>query len=94
MELQHPLANKEMTLLDLLDGIIDTGVVVRGETLISIANIDFYSACGLYSISTFLRPSNTFFILLDKSIISSWVNSPAASHLCYFAQKTLIYQYH
>lgn len=34
------LENKEMTLLDLLDGIIDTGVVVRGEILISIANID------------------------------------------------------
>ncbi|MGG1576000.1 gas vesicle protein GvpJ, partial [Fictibacillus sp. NRS-1165] len=32
--------NKEITLLDLLDGIIDTGVVVRGEILISIANID------------------------------------------------------
>lgn len=40
MELHHPLANKEMTLLDLLDGIIDTGVVVRGEILISIADID------------------------------------------------------
>lgn len=40
MELHHPLENKEMTLLDLLDGIIDTGVVVRGEILISIANID------------------------------------------------------
>lgn len=40
MELHHPLANKEMTLVDLLDGIIDTGVVVRGEILISIANID------------------------------------------------------
>ena len=35
-----PLKNKEMTLLDLLDGIIDTGVVVSGEILISIANID------------------------------------------------------
>lgn len=40
MEQVHPFANKEMTLLDLLDGIIDTGVVVRGEILISIANID------------------------------------------------------
>jgi len=40
MEKYHPLENKEMTLLDLLDGIIDTGVVVRGEILISIANID------------------------------------------------------
>lgn len=40
MEQYHPFANKEMTLLDLLDGIIDTGVVVRGEILISIANID------------------------------------------------------
>jgi Gas vesicle protein len=40
MELYHPFANKELTLLDLLDGIIDTGVVVRGEILISIANID------------------------------------------------------
>jgi hypothetical protein len=40
MELHHPLANKEMTLLDLLDGIIDTGVVVSGEILISIADID------------------------------------------------------
>ena len=40
MERYHPLENKEMTLLDLLDGIIDTGVVVRGEILISIANID------------------------------------------------------
>ena len=40
MEQYHPFANKEMTLLDLLDGIIDTGVVIRGEILISIANID------------------------------------------------------
>jgi Gas vesicle protein len=40
MEQFHPFANTEMTLLDLLDGIIDTGVVVRGEILISIANID------------------------------------------------------
>ena len=40
MEQDHPFANKEMTLLDLLDGIIDTGVVIRGEILISIANID------------------------------------------------------
>lgn len=40
MKQVHPLANKEMTLVDLLDGIIDTGVVVRGEILISIANID------------------------------------------------------
>lgn len=35
-----PFENKEITLLDLLDGIIDTGVVVRGEILISIADID------------------------------------------------------
>ena len=40
MEQYHPFANKEMTLLDLLDGVIDTGVVIRGEILISIANID------------------------------------------------------
>jgi hypothetical protein len=40
MEVHLPLANKEMTLLDLLDGIIDTGVVVNGEILISIANVD------------------------------------------------------
>jgi hypothetical protein len=40
MEIHHPLANKEMTLLDLLDGIIDTGVVIKGEILISIADID------------------------------------------------------
>ncbi|MDN3015356.1 gas vesicle protein [Paenibacillus sp. BSR1-1] len=40
MERYHLFENKEMTLLDLLDGIIDTGVVVRGEILISIANID------------------------------------------------------
>ncbi|MDN4524941.1 gas vesicle protein [Fictibacillus fluitans] len=35
-----PFENKEVTLLDLLDGIIDTGVVIRGEILISIADID------------------------------------------------------
>ncbi|MEH7334359.1 gas vesicle protein [Neobacillus drentensis] len=40
MERYHLFENKEMTLLDLLDGIIDTGVVVQGEILISIANID------------------------------------------------------
>lgn len=40
MERLHPLAHKEMTLLDLLDGIIDKGVVVSGEILISIADID------------------------------------------------------
>lgn len=40
MEKDLPFVNKEMTLLDLLDGVIDTGVVVRGELLISIANID------------------------------------------------------
>jgi gas vesicle structural protein len=32
--------NKEMTLLDLLDGIIDTGVVISGDLVISIADID------------------------------------------------------
>jgi Gas vesicle protein len=36
----RPFENKELTLLDLLDGVIDTGVVVRGEIVISIANID------------------------------------------------------
>jgi hypothetical protein len=40
MEQYHLFQNKEMTLLDLLDGIIDTGVVVSGEILISVANID------------------------------------------------------
>ena len=40
MEHYKPFENKEMTLLDLLDGIIETGVVVRGEILISVANID------------------------------------------------------
>jgi hypothetical protein len=40
MEQYRPFENKELTLLDLLDGVIDTGVVVRGEILISIANID------------------------------------------------------
>jgi hypothetical protein len=40
MEQVHLFQNKEMTLLDLLDGIIDTGVVVSGEILISVANID------------------------------------------------------
>jgi hypothetical protein len=40
MERNHLYENKEMTLLDLLDGIIDTGVVVTGEILISVANID------------------------------------------------------
>ncbi|MEW9668980.1 gas vesicle protein GvpJ [Ammoniphilus sp. 3BR4] len=32
--------NKEFTLLDLLDGIIDTGAVVSGELIISVADID------------------------------------------------------
>lgn len=40
MEHYKPFENKEMTLLDLMDGIIETGVVVRGEILISVANID------------------------------------------------------
>lgn len=40
MEQLKPFENKEMTLLDLLDGVIETGVVVRGEIIISIANID------------------------------------------------------
>ncbi|MFP7296586.1 gas vesicle protein [Neobacillus niacini] len=40
MEQVHLFQNKEMTLLDLLDGIIDTGVVVSGEIVISVANID------------------------------------------------------
>lgn len=40
MEQYHLFQNKEMTLLDLLDGIIDTGVVVSGEIVISVANID------------------------------------------------------
>jgi hypothetical protein len=40
MEQYHLFQNKEMTLLDLLDGIIDTGVVVSGEIIISVANID------------------------------------------------------
>lgn len=33
-------ANQEITLLDILDGLIDTGVVLKGELIISIANID------------------------------------------------------
>ncbi|WP_308634027.1 gas vesicle protein GvpJ [Paenibacillus silvisoli] len=33
-------ANKEITLLDILDSLLDTGVVVRGELILSIANID------------------------------------------------------
>lgn len=40
MEQYKPFENNEMTLLDLLDGVIETGVVVRGEIIISIANID------------------------------------------------------
>jgi hypothetical protein len=32
--------NQEMTLLDLLDGIIDKGAVVSGELVISVADID------------------------------------------------------
>jgi len=33
-------ANKEITLLDILDGLLDTGVVVKGELILSIADID------------------------------------------------------
>lgn len=33
-------ADKEITLLDILDGLLDTGVVVRGELILTIANID------------------------------------------------------
>ncbi|MDD9268633.1 gas vesicle protein [Paenibacillus sp. GCM10023248] len=32
--------NKEMTLLDILDGLIDKGAVVSGELIISVADID------------------------------------------------------
>ena len=36
----QPYQNKDMTLLDLLDGIIDKGAVVSGELIISMAGID------------------------------------------------------
>jgi hypothetical protein len=45
--------NKEMTLLDLLDGIIDTGVVISGDLVISIANIDLILIDLKLLISTF-----------------------------------------
>jgi gas vesicle structural protein len=32
--------NKDITLLDILDGILDKGVVLKGEIIISVANID------------------------------------------------------
>lgn len=37
---RQPYQNKDMTLLDLLDGIIDKGAVVSGELIISMAGID------------------------------------------------------
>lgn len=33
-------AEKEMTLLELLDRLIDKGIVIQGDLVISIANID------------------------------------------------------
>lgn len=50
---QHLYQNKEMTLLDLLDGIIDTGVVVSGEVVISVADIDLICIDLKLLISTF-----------------------------------------
>lgn len=32
--------NQEMTLLDILDGLLDKGVVLKGDIIISIANVD------------------------------------------------------
>ena len=32
--------NKDITLLDILDGLLDKGVVLKGELIISVANID------------------------------------------------------
>lgn len=45
--------NKEMTLLDLLDGIIDTGVVMSGEIVISIADIELVYIDLKLLVSTF-----------------------------------------
>ncbi|RAP75187.1 gas vesicle protein GvpJ [Paenibacillus montanisoli] len=33
-------ANKEITLLDILDGLLDKGIVVQGELILTVANID------------------------------------------------------
>ena len=49
-----------MTLLDLLDGVIDTGVVIRGELLISIANIDLIVVDLKLSFQRLRRPMEIY----------------------------------
>ncbi|WP_309485841.1 gas vesicle protein [Marinitenerispora sediminis] len=36
----HPLANREISLVDLLDRVLATGVVIGGDLTISIADVD------------------------------------------------------
>ncbi|WP_158737360.1 gas vesicle protein [Alteribacillus sp. YIM 98480] len=37
---QESLENKDVSLLDILDAVLDKGVVIRGDLTISIADID------------------------------------------------------
>lgn len=44
-------ASKDITLLDILDGVLDKGVIIQGNLIISIANIDLVYI-DLYLIAT------------------------------------------
>ena len=40
MPTQSPVSQREVTLLDLLDRVLDRGVVLRGDLPISVADVD------------------------------------------------------
>jgi hypothetical protein len=40
VQTQSPLKQREVTLLDLLDRVLDRGVVLRGDLTISVADVD------------------------------------------------------
>jgi hypothetical protein len=40
MPTQSPVSQREVTLLDLLDRVLDRGVVLRGDLTISVADVD------------------------------------------------------
>jgi hypothetical protein len=40
VQIESPLKHREVTLLDLLDRVLDRGVVLRGDLTISVADVD------------------------------------------------------
>lgn len=70
MKQVNPLEDREMTLLDLLDGIIDKGVVIRGEILISVANIDLI----VVDLRLLISSIESAFGKNERKEVSEWKN--------------------